>query len=598
MTRPPIEAYLAIGRCWRGFLLDASTLVYMSDHEGSFQVYQKDLDTGTVRRLTHERDGMRYLAPPCGTRLFYTCDADGDEQAQLHFVDVITRETGPVTRNKDARYAFGGLLPCGQAILATSTARDARYADIVRISLTNGTETILYKAEREGITPAGLSPDGRRFAYTVNISHQVRPLWCLDVDTGHARRLTLEGEAAQYRDVCWKADSSGFYLLTDSDDEFLYAAYYDLGSQTFQSVYKTGWDVDGLALAPDERYLAMLVNEEGYGRLRIWDLVTGAEVPANDQPNAAAFSYLGFSFLPGTHTLVYATWGIRQPGSIWRYEMDDRKWTELIGTSLRGLSTGDLTEPILRRFPSFDGLSVPYLLYQRADVPPDAPVVLTIHGGPEGQALPIYDPLIQYFCRAGYIVVAPNVRGSTGYGKRYHHLDDRDRRLNSIRDVEALLRWLHAEGMAAPDRTGIMGVSYGGYMALLGITEYPDLFAAAVDIAGMSNLETFLENTAAHRRPHREMEYGSLARDRKILRRASPIHRVSRIRCPLMLMHGDRDPRVPVTEAEQLYKALLSQGRPVTLLRYPDEGHGITKYANKLDCYTQMVAFWEAHLKG
>lgn len=210
----------------------------------------------------------------------------------------------------------------------------------------------------------------------------------------------------------------------------------------------------------------------------------------------------------------------------------------------------------------------------------------------------MYDPLIQYLVGEGFSVAAPNVRGSTGYGKTYTHLDDVEKRLDSVHDVECLVKHLIDTGVADPKRIAVMGASYGGFMTLSSIAHYPDLWAAAVDEVGMSNLETFLENTAEYRRAHRESEYGTLARDRETLRRVSPIFHVDQIKAPLMVIHGANDPRVPVSEADQIVASLEKRGVPVKYLRYPDEGHGLSKRKNQFDCYPQVAAFLKEHLLG
>jgi len=204
--------------------------------------------------------------------------------------------------------------------------------------------------------------------------------------------------------------------------------------------------------------------------------------------------------------------------------------------------------------------------------------------------------VIQYLVNQGLAVVAPNVRGSTGYGKTYHHLDDVEKRLDSVADIKALVAYLVDKRIADPARIAVMGASYGGYMTLSSITGYPELWAAAIDIVGIANLETFMENTSAYRRAHRGAEYGTLDKHREILRRVSPIHKADKITCPLMVIHGANDPRVPIGEAEQIVESVRSRGGEVQYLRYEDEGHGIVKLANKLDCYPQVAVFLKKHL--
>lgn len=250
-------------------------------------------------------------------------------------------------------------------------------------------------------------------------------------------------------------------------------------------------------------------------------------------------------------------------------------------------------EPHLSSFYSFDELEVPYWFY----IPIDAgdgpyPTIINIHGGPEGQAWPTYDGMLQYFLQEGFAVVDPNVRGSTGFGKTYHHLDDVEKRLDSVKDIAALAEHLIEYGIAEAGQLAVMGASYGGYMTLSALVHAPEYWACGCDIVGMSDLETFLENTADYRRAHRSSEYGTLEHDRETLRRVSPIHKIEAIQAPLMVIHGANDPRVPVTEAEQIVERLREQGNEVLYLRYENEGHGLARLENRVDAYSQVVDFF------
>jgi dipeptidyl aminopeptidase/acylaminoacyl peptidase len=218
-------------------------------------------------------------------------------------------------------------------------------------------------------------------------------------------------------------------------------------------------------------------------------------------------------------------------------------------------------------------------------------VVVVIHGGPESQYRPSFAPVTQYLVAHGFAVVAPNVRGSTGYGRRYQHLDDVEKRLDSVADLAALHDWLATQPDLDESRAALYGGSYGGYMTLAGLAMQPERWAAGVDIVGMSNLVTFLENTADWRRAFREREYGSLEHDRELLLEASPITHVEDLRAPLFIVHGANDPRVPLSEAEQIHEVLTGQGVRCELLVYDDEGHGLSKLPNRLDAYPRIAAF-------
>jgi dipeptidyl aminopeptidase/acylaminoacyl peptidase len=254
-----------------------------------------------------------------------------------------------------------------------------------------------------------------------------------------------------------------------------------------------------------------------------------------------------------------------------------------------------IPEPGLGRYAAEDGLSVPYWEYRPSGRAPRGTIV-AVHGGPEGQARPVFDPLRGFLLSEGWRVVAPNVRGSTGYGRTYVHLDDVRRRMDSVRDLRDLARHLFATGRAAPGRLGLYGGSYGGFMVLAAASTYPELWAAAVDIVGIANFVTFLENTGPWRRALREAEYGSLERDREFLESISPVHRADRIRAPLLVLHGRNDPRVPVGEAEQIAETLRGLGRPVELRVFDNEGHGIVRRENRLEAGVRIARFFERYL--
>ncbi|MFZ1286318.1 MAG: alpha/beta fold hydrolase, partial [Candidatus Phosphoribacter sp.] len=256
-----------------------------------------------------------------------------------------------------------------------------------------------------------------------------------------------------------------------------------------------------------------------------------------------------------------------------------------------------LVAPTSHRVPTPDGELVPCRVYrptaaaaEAADPALAAAAVVHVHGGPESYAYAAFNPGIQALVAAGFTVVQPDVRGSTGYGKRWYSLDDLDKRLDSVADLAAIHAWLTDVGLD-PTRAALWGGSYGGYMVLAGLTMQPELWAAAVDIVGISSLVTFLENTSAYRRAYREREYGSLATDREMLTRFSPITHLAALRAPLFVIHGANDPRVPLSEAEQIHDALAERGIPCVLKVYADEGHGLTKRANRLDAYPAAIAF-------
>jgi len=266
-------------------------------------------------------------------------------------------------------------------------------------------------------------------------------------------------------------------------------------------------------------------------------------------------------------------------------------------STLAGIDPSLFVEPKLVRYTSFDGLSIPAFLY----LPPNwdgnpIPFVIEAHGGPESQFRPSFIRHFHYLLLNGYGILAPNIRGSSGYGREYVRMDDYKKRKDSIRDIGAAARWLIENGYAREGKIAIKGQSYGGYVTLASLVEFPDLFGAGVDHVGIANFVTFLRNTAEYRRALREAEYGPLS-DEDFLREISPINNVDRIKAPLLIVHGENDPRVPIGEARQMAEELMKRGREVELLIFPDEGHGIAKLENRLIFYRKMVEFLDKHIK-
>ena len=590
-----INQYFTIGSCSSARWLDEESFVYLSNKSGVNQIWQKSLVTGEDVQKTFFNERVWSLSVNQGN-VFFTMDLGGNEQEQIHILPAGEKEAKNLTDNNAARHQFGGVKPDGKTVVFACNARNPKNFDLCQMDAETGKQEILLENTDSYNTPAALSPNGRYLLYNKMKGQSDNCLWILDTEERTAENIDSAPGYAQYTNPAWKKDSSGFYFLTDKDSEFKYLAYYDTASHTITPIYKENWDLEDLALSYDDKYLSIKINRDGYSALEIYNTHTKAfeNVPALPK---GVMAYYGSSWAPQSHRLLVTLTSGQRPADVWMLDVDGDKVERVTFTQLDGIEKDSLVEPELHHFKSFDGLTVPYWLY-RGQGKNARSVVIEVHGGPEGQERPMFSPLLQYLVSQGLTVVAPNVRGSTGYGKTYHHLDDVEKRLDSVHDAACLAEHLVEAGIADRDKIAVMGASYGGYMTLSCITRYPELWAAGVDTVGMSNLETFLENTADYRRAHRESEYGSLEHHRDILRDVSPIHKVDQITAALMVVHGANDPRVPVGEAEQIVKSLRDRNVPVEYLLYTDEGHGISKRKNQFDCYPKVAAFLKNHLKA
>ncbi len=444
---------------------------------------------------------------------------------------------------------------------------------------------------------SGCSPNGRYVLYNKLRGESDNPLWITDLQTEESYRIPMDDVVSAETEPVWKGSSEGFYYLSDRESDFIGVWYHDMVSGKEEKIYSYSWDAYSLSVSSDDKYLAVLVNEAGYSKVHVYDMEIGEEINLPEIPQGVISYYQNTEWSSEDHRMLFTLAMGTLPECIWMLDVDNQSLKQLTHPVLVPEDKRCMVNPVLCSYRSFDGLEVPYWLYVPAGKQAkELSVLIEIHGGPEGQEMPGFHDFIQYLVSEGIAVVAPNVRGSTGYGKVYTHLDDVEKRLDSVKDVEYLVKHLVSEGIAHRDRIAVSGTSYGGFMTLSCASRNPDLWACAVDTVGMYDLVTFLENTADYRRAHRESEYGTLANDRELLKRVSPSSKIKDIVCPIMIIQGRNDPRVPVTEAEQAVEALRGLNREVEYLCYDDEGHGILKLTNRLDCYPKVAGFIKKYL--
>jgi dipeptidyl aminopeptidase/acylaminoacyl peptidase len=467
-----------------------------------------------------------------------------------------------------------------------SNRRNGRDFDVYVHNIESGEERCVF--DRGGLAEVfGFSPGGTRLAFQrAGELANDNELWVVELATGDLREVFPHDEAAVIGAPAW-LDEERFVVASSIRRETS-----ALVREDGRVVLESEWDL-GVVAASGGGRLLVDANEDGYSRLELRDAETlelRSEVPLPGRGVVEAVR-----FTPDGSRAVFTFSSPVEPPNVWTYDIGSRTLTRTTAIDApRGL-----VEPELHRIDSFDGLSVPvYLWRPEGDGP--FPVVVMVHGGPEAQFrpgwLPSFTPLTQYLVSRRIAVAAPNVRGSTGYGKRYEHLDDVELRLDSVRDLGALHGWLAAQPDLDGDRVAIYGRSYGGYMVLAALAFQPELWAAGVESVGISNLVSFLENTSAYRRAAREREYGRLDRDRDFLVEASPLTHVDAIRAPLFVQHGANDPRVPLGETEQIHRVLTEKGIRCDLLVHEDEGHGISRRENRVEFFERAAAFLEDEL--
>lgn len=608
-TQYSFERYLNVRAAYgASFSPDGQVLSFLTDITGVAEVWNVPVIAQVTAQEAHpfwpgqltfrgERIASATFSPK-ENKLLVAGDIGGNELTQLYTLSADGSIFEALTSRPEVMYLFGDWSPDGTRITYSSNERDPRHFDVYERDMESGAVKLLLQQDGSNYA-RGYSPDGQQVLVTRSISNICNQLILVDRVTGEQRNLTPEpGEGpALHQMAAWSADRRGLYLASNRGHQFLSLAYLDLATTEMTYLDDAAWDVEWLAVTKDGHFLAMALNENGYSRLALFDVSKGwearQELMGPALPGGVVYEV---TWSPDGTKLAVVFASAIDTRDIWIWDMHAANVQRATRSSMAGIRHETLTAPSLVHYPSFDGREIPGFLYLPAGEQRALPVLIIVHGGPESQARPVFEPVTQYLVASGFGVFVPNVRGSTGYGYEYQSLDDVRKRMDSVADLQHAAFWLGKSGIADPRRIGVMGGSYGGFMVLSAITTYPDLWAAAVDIVGIANFVTFLENTGPWRRKLREAEYGSLENDREFLEQISPLRSVDRISAPLFVVHGANDPRVPVGEAEQIVSALRARNVPVEYLRFEDEGHGLVKRNNRLIAYPAIISFLERYL--
>ncbi|MGB7124134.1 MAG: S9 family peptidase [Thermoplasmata archaeon] len=424
-------------------------------------------------------------------------------------------------------------------------------------------------------------------------------LYLTDLPTGEASLLTPHRGPANIRGARFAPDSSTIYLSSNLDSDFVHFARMKL------SANRTPGAIEVLAARADADLEWFDVGEDGRRAVLFWNVAGRCEMDFVDLksgkltkgPVLPGETIDGPMFSRDGRTLVSSFSGAALPWNLWVLGPGRRSFQQLTWSPHAGVRLEELVRPGLLRFRGEDGLPLSGWLYRAPASPSRGAVVISFHGGPESQERPYINDTYQALLIRGISVFAPNVRGSSGFGKAFVNLDNGPLRVNAVRDIGGCVRAVVDAGVADPGRIGVMGGSYGGYMTMAALTEFPELFAAGADLFGIVNFETFFAHSEPWMSAVSKVEYGDPETQRDLLRALSPIHRIDRVRAPTLVLHGANDTNVPVVEAEQVVAELRKRRVPVELILFPDEGHGFVKTANRIRATREIVRWFVLHLQ-
>ena len=591
---------------FRGFTADGSS-VYISTRFGDVnQLHRVDMAGGARHQLTFFKEPVGSVSRhPKNDTIAFTMDAGGNEFAQIFILDT---NTGSSTMLTDGSSRNGAITwsTDGSMIAYQSTKRNGASNDIwvMTPDSPEAAEIVLESQDGSWWGPSDWSSDDKRLIAQQYVSASDSRIYMVDIETKEKILVAgSETHASSNYALAFSGDDKGMFYITNEFSEFEQLAYKEFDSDTVTVISTDiNWNIGGFSLSHDGKRAVFSVNEGGINPIFLLDTQSFEYKKVSGLPIGLAAS---FQFSDDDTKLGLTLNNAQSPSDTFVLKLMDNatehgelvRWTY---SEVGGLDTSSFVIPELIAYKTFDDRDIPAFVYKPSNAgDKKVPVIIDIHGGPESQSVPYFDSTAQLWIeRLGVAVIMPNVRGSSGYGKEYINLDNGFKREDSVKDIGALLDWIKEQPDLDEDRVAVFGGSYGGYMVLASAVHYSDRLKAAVDIVGISNFVTFLENTQDYRRDLRRVEYGDEREPemRAFLESISPNNHVDKINVPMFVVQGQNDPRVPVTEAEQIVKALRENGKQVWYMNALNEGHGYRKKENR-DVYTQaVVLFFEEFL--
>ena len=582
------------------FSADETKILFSSNETGIYNVYSIPVAGGKATALTHSTTDTTFAVSyfPKDDRALYTRDKGGDEMNHL-FVRELDGSERDLTPGEKLKAAFSGWSPSGDAFYVQTNERDARFFDLYRYEAKGYARTLVFQNDG-GYQVGNISDDGKWIALGKPRTTADSDVWVWNRDTKEALLISKHVGVAAYSPEVFDRASRALYYTTDDGSEFARVRRYELATGKHEDVERADWDVSFTFFSQGGRYRVSGINEDGRTVLRIHDTKTGQLVPVPNLPTGE----IGSVRISKSETkLAFQLNGDRAPNNLYVFSFGSQAPVRLTDTMARGVDAEDLVDASVVRFKSFDNLQIPNIYYKphQATSTAKAPALLWVHGGPGGQTRRQYSPYIQYLVNHGYVILGINNRGSSGYGKSFFIADDKKHGHEPLWDCVAGKKYLQTLPYVDPDRIGILGGSYGGYMTLAALTLQPDVFAVGVDLFGISNWVRTLESIPKWWEAQREALYaeiGDPVKDRQMLLEVSPLFHADKIVRPLMVLQGANDPRVIKPESDDIVAAAKKNGVPVEYVVFPDEGHGFSKKTNQISGWKAILDFLDKYLKG
>lgn len=583
------------------FSADETRLLVSSNQTGIYNVFSLNVDGSGEQQLTFSEEESFFANSyfPEDDRFLYSADKGGDENSHLYMQDPDGTVTD-LTPWEGSTSQFAGWSRDFKHLYLISNKRDPRFFDAYTMDLESFEPVLIYE-NKENLSPSGFSNTGRYLALTRDLTTSNNEMYLLDLNSGDIKHISEHEGDANFSPADFSLNDEYLYYLSNEDSEFTYLSSYHLETGEKKLVYEADWDVSYAYFSFNEKYQVIGINEDAKTVVKVFDTDSGEEVAMPDFGNR---DISGVSISRSEKLIRLAAGSPTSPGDLYMHEFGQEDFTRLTHSLNQEINEADLVAGEVIRYPSYDGLEIPAILYKpfEATAKNKVPALLWIHGGPGGQSRMGFSSLIQYYVNHGYAILAVNNRGSSGYGKTFYNLDNQRHGEDDLMDCVKAKDFLAGLGYIDMDKVGIMGGSYGGYMVMAALTFQPEEFAVGVNLFGVTNWLRTLKSIPPYWEAFRKALYDELGdpftEDSLRLYDISPLFHAGNVSKPLMVLQGANDPRVLQVESDEIVAAVKENGVLVEYVIFEDEGHGFVKKENQIEGYGKILVFLDKYLKG
>jgi len=583
-----------------GFNADETKILVDNNSTGIYNVYELNVADTLSKPLTHSKKDSYFAVDylPGTSKFIYSADQGGNENSHLYLMnhgDTIAKDLTPWPKSTSS---FAGWSDDKKAMYVSSNQRNPQFFDIWKLDTAIWKPTLLYKND-EGLDPAGVSKSERYVALTKSITTDKNELYLYDRTTKTKKRLSNDHEAT-WSPTGFERNDSIMYYTTNDGSEFSYLVRYHINSGEAEKIFEDKWDVAGMSLSENEKYHTIFINEDGKNKVLLFDHATGKAVTF---PEIKDGDVLGVTISASEKNLLLTVGSSTSPANLFMYNMESKELKQLTSTLNREIDRNDLVQAEVIRFKSFDGKEIPAIYYKplQANKNNKAGALVWVHGGPGGQSRVGFSNSIQYLVNNGYAVLAVNNRGSSGYGKTFYKLDNKDHSNGDLKDCIYGKKWLAEQEYIDSTAIGIYGGSYGGCMVLGALAFHPDEFKVGVDLFGVANWLRTLRSIPPYWESFRKALYDEMGdpntADSVRLKNISPLYNYEKITKPLLVFQGANDVRVLPVESDEIVAGVKKNGVPVEYVVYPDEGHGFAKKENQITTSKRTLEFLNKYMK-